>query len=206
VDEEPHEHLQMGLLAAERQAFPDQVGDPKAQGGIEPFDVLGAPDDVQRVEDHAGIHLETIGMTPRFEVRRGQAVPQAPGAFKVPVSDETADDLAAQAVHREPDPALLCLLGHKGAYLIALQHQRRWCWSAHVFDDTTSNGSMRCGTLLTRVFRCLRNQERLTPTTRQIPRWEIRSDNIRSTRATVSGEIGGRVWSSVNWYLQIRHR
>jgi len=46
VDEEPNEHLQVDLLAAEGQTFADQVSDTQAQGGVEAFDMLSAPDAV----------------------------------------------------------------------------------------------------------------------------------------------------------------
>ena len=105
----------MLLLAAERQALAHQMGDPEPQGSIEAFDVLCPADDVQRTAHHAFLGTQAVGMTHGIEIRGRQALPQPEGSSGISVSDETADDLAGGAVHREPDPDVLCLLRHKGA-------------------------------------------------------------------------------------------
>ncbi len=79
VDEEPDQHLQVDLSAAERQTFPDQMGDPKPQGRVEPLDELRASNLVQRAENDAFVGSQTIGMTPGFQVGRGEALPESEG-------------------------------------------------------------------------------------------------------------------------------
>ena len=140
----------MGVFAAERQTFPDQMGDAKAQRGVQTLDVLGAADDVQRAQNDRFVGRQRVGMTAGGQVGRGEAVPQSPGPFQVALPDETADDLAGEPVHRQPDPLPIRMVSHKGAYFVALQHQRRGCWSAQPFFETTSAGSMLCGTVSTR--------------------------------------------------------
>ena len=141
MDEEPDQHFQIDLFAAERQAFPDQMGDPKPQCRVKTFNVLGAPNDVQRSKNDTSVDGQAVGVTLGFEVGGWETLPQAKGSDTVAPPNKTADDLAGKPVHCQPNPSGLCLLGHKGAQFVALQHQRRWCWSAHVFDDTTSAGS-----------------------------------------------------------------
>ena len=115
MDEEPDQHLQIDLFATERQTFPYQMSQPETPGRVEPFDVLGASNPVERTKNDALVDGQTIGVTPGFQVGRGKALPEAEGPDAIAQTDKTADNLAGQAVHREPDPALLCLTCHTGA-------------------------------------------------------------------------------------------
>ena len=51
MDEEPDEYFQIDLFAAERQTFSYQMSDPKPQCRVEPLNVLGASNFVQRIKN-----------------------------------------------------------------------------------------------------------------------------------------------------------
>jgi len=74
VDEEPNEHLQVDLLAAEGQTFADQVSDTQAQGGVEAFDMLSAPDAVETTEDDGLASGEAVCVTDRPQIGNREQV------------------------------------------------------------------------------------------------------------------------------------
>ena len=71
MDEEPDEHLQVGLFAAERETSADQVGQSEAQGGVETLDVLGPTNAVQCAKNDAFIRAQAVCMTDRVQVGCG---------------------------------------------------------------------------------------------------------------------------------------
>ena len=91
------------------------MGQSETQGGVEPFNVLGASNLVQRTKNDTFIDSQTIGMTSGFEVGNWEALSQTKGPYAISEADETADDFTGQSVHGQPNPSGLCLPGHKGA-------------------------------------------------------------------------------------------
>ena len=98
MDEEPDEHLEVGLFAAERQATAHQMGQSQAQRGVEAFDVLSASNPVQCTEDNAFVGGQAVCMTDRIEIWRRETLPQSEGAYRVSPPQKATDDSATVSV------------------------------------------------------------------------------------------------------------
>lgn len=189
VNREPREHLKTRLLATERETVARQMGQSQAQRGLEPLDMLGAADAVQRAPGDGEKASSVTGPgSPGGHV--GRRICRRSCRLRGPLPARAGAVVSAGVQmcrsHRTPAPALVLMCSH-------------FLWSDLV----------RLNLLWHASDQSLEVTLEPRPTDAYYPadaRCDSRSLNNRSTSATVSAVMGGRRWFSVHWWPHTRQR